>query len=963
MNRIVEWSPCNNCQFVSSTLNRLELHKIIENYTEHDTIKIRNSLKVTRTIVHQAVSEFNGTINCLNWYPNDNNNNENAIVVGLSDGSISLITLDSKNDTFNSIVSVYDQSAGKKPCTALSFNKSNRNLLAAGFEKKSGGKGDFCFAVFDIEHKNGDSIEFKSITEEPIASVSWLPNDPHIVAVGTSLSNVKFYDIRMKSSSDVQSISAHPATRPRKVKGIKPDPFNAHTIATFSDSPGEHIKLWDLRKSGSVKPKFTIIPLITDSETNNISTQSVVDISWSPTRSNVIAVATSHQKAIQFYNTIKSLPEVFTKMPYHTITTSDQVKSISWQNIDDINDKSNRLLVATISGIDDIEVVEETALAIGMGNHVVVNYGKKIFTGITNIPAGFDDELFIKNRVAAGYSLDSGKNLQVLADEIEYYKNENNKSLPLHKLKELYRTWEWIERVETLNENHITLSSCGVLQLVRESKDNSTTSVLPKIGVEYFISNQRILARTICGWADCFDDEAVNNSHHNERLASIQEIVEDYESLDSFERASTLALWHGNVELAVKILQRNTDSNEICLEEEDIKKKEKNQKYFHLISLVAMCIAGFIPTNDSINSISRSSWISMCRMVIDQLESYEDKSNYLIASCKFMLQCSENKSDNYKDIIDDNLLAMEDRIAFACTYLDNERLMKWLINIKNDCIDNGCLEGLLITSLSGEGTSILQRYIDLFNDIQTVALIVGRNIDANAQDSPLTSLEWYWLQEYRSILNRWELYIDRAMLDVELGKRHRYNSYQLLSRTPKTAVSSGKTSVTSKTTSIDRKSGASRVQYTLPIHCDTPHIFLRCHYCSSSLPVDAMNQQQRGEFLRKQKPILNCCPSCKKPLPRCYVCQLYMGLVNPHLEFNRIMNQKRDMVDNSKEKIDTFESKQEHNVLEFGSWFFFCQRCKHGGHAGCIDAWFEGDKSNGRSICGVNGCDCKCDIL
>ena len=156
MNRLVEWSPCDCSQFVSSTLNRLELHRIIENYSE---LQIANSLKITRTIVNQAVFEFNGTINCLNWHPNDNHINENAIVVGLSDGSISLVKSDSKSDTFNSIVSVYDQSSGKKPCTALSFNKINKNLLAAGFEKKSGGKGDFCFAVFDIEHKNNDSIE------------------------------------------------------------------------------------------------------------------------------------------------------------------------------------------------------------------------------------------------------------------------------------------------------------------------------------------------------------------------------------------------------------------------------------------------------------------------------------------------------------------------------------------------------------------------------------------------------------------------------------------------------------------------------------------------------------------------------------------------------------------------------------------------------------------------------------
>lgn len=57
-----------------------------------------------------------------------------------------------------------------------------------------------------------------------------------------------------------------------------------------------------------------------------------------------------------------------------------------------------------------------------------------------------------------------------------------------------------------------------------------------------------------------------------------------------------------------------------------------------------------------------------------------------------------------------------------------------------------------------------------------------------------------------------------------------------------------------------------------------------------------------------------------------------------------------------------------HNVLAFGQWFFFCQHCKHGGHAACIDDWFEGEnknrkKSDGRDVCGVNGCLCHCRSL
>lgn len=46
----------------------------------------------------------------------------------------------------------------------------------------------------------------------------------------------------------------------------------------------------------------------------------------------------------------------------------------------------------------------------------------------------------------------------------------------------------------------------------------------------------------------------------------------------------------------------------------------------------------------------------------------------------------------------------------------------------------------------------------------------------------------------------------------------------------------------------------------------------------------------------------------------------------------------------------------EQNLFDQGKWFMWCQRCKHGGHAGCLDKWF----SEGRQTCGVNGCSCKC---
>lgn len=127
-------------------------------------------------------------------------------------------------------------------------------------------------------------------------------------------------------------------------------------------------------------------------------------------------------------------------------------------------------------------------------------------------------------------------------------------------------------------------------------------------------------------------------------------------------------------------------------------------------------------------------------------------------------------------------------------------------------------------------------------------------------------------------------------------------------------------------------------------------------------------------------------------------------MVNPYLELNRVMTQKRISADKMLASSDrggggsggggpggsmgagigddcsvsssgivssTQQKELDHNTVSFGKWFFFCQHCRHGGHANCIDQWFGGDAPAQavtpivcmpvkRAVCGVNGCECRC---
>lgn len=451
-------------------------------------------------------------------------------------------------------------------------------------------------------------------------------------------------------------------------------------------------------------------------------------------------------------------------------------------------------------------------------------------------------------------------------------------------------------------------------------------------------------------------------------------------------------------------------------------------------------------------------------------------------------------SAGFASILVDDRMALEDRIAFACTYLTTSQLVDWLTTVSARCKQpppatptssfsasasyqrrltalmgmtrgemegsvslgpNGNtisefyspsamnIEGILISGLGSDGLEILQQYINCSDDIQTAALLVSRIVDnpavtdnsartsasaskgASTTRPPPPPIQSRWLHEYRQMLNKWELYTERATLDVELGRRYRMRHPTAISgggagpgagsahgqgtsagsgaggrlgpaggRPTYGGGGSGKQGFSSATATAAAASGAAgrggaagkpaidptkRLLYRVPPHNDFPHIYLKCHFCGTSLPMDAMQASSKSD-LRSQKNILNFCSSCNQELPRCYVCRLYMGMINPYLELNRAMKQKRINADNMAagscgnisgagtagsllgrkgvpiEHQDSHNSGTQHSsavtsggkegssTIDFSRWFHFCQNCCHGGHADCIDEWFSSEK-------------------
>ena len=134
-------------------------------------------------------------------------------------------------------------------------------------------------------------------------------------------------------------------------------------------------------------------------------------------------------------------------------------------------------------------------------------------------------------------------------------------------------------------------------------------------------------------------------------------------------------------------------------------------------------------------------------------------------------------------------------------------------------------------------------------------------------------------------------------------------------------------------------------------------IHLACNYCrtpissyiSNDIGVKAtmtyQQQMSHHQFNRTSSANASAnkyrtisCNNCSKTLPRCSLCLTQLGTPagtywRPGLIF----------------------SKNDRKLSPFGSWFTWCQNCRHGGHSSHLLGWFAEN-----TVCPVAGCNCKC---
>lgn len=502
------------------------------------------------------------------------------------------------------------------------------------------------------------------------------------------------------------------------------------------------------------------------------------------------------------------------------------------------------------------------------------------------------------------------------------------KEVLLSKLA-LFRLWLWIERVETLSSEveeldkespwlARTLVDAGIMQLLVRDGTSPRDEVYfsPTLSCNVYASPSRDLALTSCGWAGKF---------------SLDIVLADCEALGEYERSAALAVWHGEIGAAVEALQRASAS---VRDQLDGNRNHVTPQYAETLDLIAMCVAGYNGSTTT-STQQASVWRSACSKLLQRsdLSDPNAKTNrtvYLRALCHFLLHVGIDTGFDY--ILGNEYLAYGDRIAFACRFLDQDQLQAYLVTCLEKCQQVGNVEGLVISGISKEGIKILQAFVDRTSDVQTAALVVSRVLlPQDWTEERKICMEW--VESYRGLLNIWQMWQSRAMFDVDRAETLRRLRAKL--NDPARRLQNRRQG--SRVADVD-------TLVSIPAALDA-----RCNYCSSPLGLKR-HEGSTNQWLSKMKPVLSCCPQCRKPLPRCAICLLSLGALNPYMQLVT-KERSRPTTRGTNPSI----GQDDLGSLPLAEWFTWCMNCKHGGHAHHLVGWFANHET-----CPVSGCECHC---
>ncbi|XP_014229294.1 GATOR complex protein MIOS-B [Trichogramma pretiosum] len=846
----IQWSPIHSNKFITWG-TEICLYEIapIKDTVRPSCIKVSDS-----TVAHLlATNSSHNYVKCIDIYPIAEP--DILLAVGQANGRVVLTTFgptayDSLGLTGKELIPKH-----ARQCNAVAWNPVESNLLICGLDKY---RTDQSLLLWDVHrttsnterlhhYNTGQTDSIRPLAEvaisETVHSLAWFNNEPKCSVAGVNNKHLKIIDFR----DPVKIVNT---TAAKSVFSLAVNPHNDYHLVSHIDNL---ITIWDTR--------YFEKPVLTLTQARPVS-----KVLWCPTRHNLLGSlqkdsGTLHLHDIQHYGVAgedaePGALERTVSPPWTTTPTS-----FSWHPT-----HVNRLLAISPQGLTDYTVYERITLNWSTRSHLVWNHASKSYKYICsndNIYKGLNDiSILLNRRALSGYGL-----LPELPQNGELAEDDTLKNV-----------WQWLYLSRSLVEDGTIPSPDNKhpgVRTVLKLDDPITSTFITKseivhrpwadigsnITAKTYRSADRDKALQLCGWRFEKDTNAPYNNLFLERL----------EREGAYPRATAISVFNLCLRQAIEILNRGAS-------------KMSSSANFNI---VAMALSGFSEDKNSM-------WRELCLRSRSQLSD-----PYLRATFAFLTA----DNDTYENVLNENGMAVEDRVAFALMFLSDNNLYDYLQNLSKELCEQGNLAGMLLTGASLEGIQLLNKYLEITGDVQSCSLISIRALSPTLLEENQVQV---WIESYRNLLDAWKLWTQRAHFDIAM-----------------------------KSSINDNKSAVNKQMY------------VSCTYCGKNVCASMQGiARTRGPFGRlgstSNKLKMTACPSCRKPLPRCAICLMHMGTVSG-LQMNPTNSNRNE---------------EEGKLTEFNDWFTWCQSCRHGGHASHLRNWFQQ-----HSECPVTSCNCRCSSL
>lgn len=321
--------------------------------------------------------------------------------------------------------------------------------------------------------------------------------------------------------------------------------------------------------------------------------------------------------------------------------------------------------------------------------------------------------------------------------------------------------------------------------------------------------------------------------------------------------------------------------------------------------LLAMAIAG---AAGATKGDSSTDWEETCAEISTELTDPYSRAILALVS----------KGD-WHAVIKETTLPLKYRIEVALRWLPDDELTVYLKDATAEAVKEGDVEGIVLTGLGHMAIELFQSYIDKFNDVQTPVLAMSYTVPRIISNETYIARFEAWREAYRRSLNSWKLQLERARFDVN----------------------SRRFAVT-----VDGRKLVPPPPQQVSLTCNYCTRPLTQHDASSQISPSATGETVHSTIGNPLGPSAlsgTVCPRCGRHMPRCGVCNLWLGSPDP-------MSRSGIAAD---AENDARKSTQADIMRRF---VVFCINCNHGFHAHHAHDWFARHR-----VCPVAECNCICD--